>query len=141
MNKEQSLLYVSRAENWSNRHNNSKIYKSEWINYVKNDGDLNPISNNFDIVDYLGESIFWDKGEIYCDDPDEVAFYKMLEISNTIDAIVYGGDGRVYTMINSYFYPVDTEYSAPPPLLRFEKDRINRNKPWWMRLLRIGMIT
>ncbi len=139
--KSENYLYVSRAENWVDRHNNLQIYESEWQNYVKNDLDLEPDFDNPNIVSYLGESIFWEKGEIYCIDPDEVAFYKMLEIANTIDACVYGEDGRQYFSIDSYFYPHETSKpKTKPPLLRFEKDRINRKKPWWMRLLKIGTI-
>ena len=137
----ENFLYVSRTENWIDRHDSKQIYEYEWHNYVKNDPELEPVPNNPNIVDYLGEAICWEKGEIYCVDPDEIAFYKMLDIANTIDACVCSGDGRQYITIDSYFYLNGiSKPETRPFLLKFEKDRLNRRRPWWKRLLNIGTI-
>jgi len=132
-------LYVSRAENWSDRTNKKHITENEWIKFVDNDADLIPIDNNYKKVDYLGEPIYWENGEVYSVDPDEAAFYIMLHIANTIDGTLYGNDGRSYLMIDSYFYSSDNTLHSEPPLLRFEKDRINRKRPWWKKLLHIDV--
>jgi len=50
----------------------------------------------------------------------------MLQIANTIDACICGGDGRQYMTITSYFYPDIFSKHEKPPLLKFEKDRINK---------------
>jgi hypothetical protein len=136
-----NYLYVSRAANWIDRHDSIQIYEYEWQNYVKNDPELEPVPNNSNTVNYLGETICWAKGKIFCFDPDEIAFYKMLEIANTIDACVCGGDGRQYFSIDSYFYPNGiSKPETRPPLLKFEKDRLNKRRPWWKRLLNIVTI-
>ena len=132
-------LYVSRSENWNNRTKEMHITEEEWIKFIENDVDLIPIDNNYKTVGYLGEPIYWVNGEIYCVDPDEAAFYKMLNIANTIDGILYGNDGRQYFSINSYFYS-DNASHPEPPLLRFEKDKLNRNRPWWKKVLNIDAV-
>ena len=125
----ENYLYVSRTENWTSRHNGRQIYEYEWRNYVKNDPDLEPDPNNPNTALFGGESICWEKGEIYYVDPDKLAFYKMLQIANTIDACVRGADGRQYITIASYFYPDDiSKLETRPPLLRFEKDRLNERE-------------
>lgn len=129
-------LYVSRAHNWSEKENGETISKEEWSVFVEKDDELKPIEN-MSKVNYFGESIYWQKGEIYCIDPDEVAFYKMLEIANTIDAIVRGNDGRIYLTIRSYNYPPETTPIDNPVLLRFERKRINKNRPLWKKILHI----
>ncbi len=137
----ENYLYLSRAENRIDQRDDIQIYEYEWQNYVKNDPVLEPVPNNANTVNFLGEAIYWEKGEIYCVDPDEITFYKMLEIANTIDACVCGQDGRQYFSIASYFYPIGT--SKPkirPPLLKFEKTRLNERRPWWKRLLSIGTV-
>ena len=137
MNTETNL-YVSRSENWNNRAE-KYITEKEWIKFVENDVDLIPIDDGYKKVDYLGEPIYWENGEVYCVDPDEAAFYKMLNIANTIDGIIYGDDGRSYIMINSYSYS-GMDIHPVPPLLRFEKDRINRKRVWWKKILNIDFL-
>ena len=138
----ENYLFVSRTENWNFKDNGIKIDKNEWLGYLNNDSDLKLIEALSDSVDYLGGKIVWSKGEIYCVDPDEMTFYKMLEIANTIDASVCGSDGRVYFMIDSYFYPENVlKPKNRAPLLHFEKNRINKRLSWWRRFLKIGIIS
>ena len=135
----ENYLYVSRADNWIDRHNCRQISEHEWQNYLKNDPELESVPNSPNTATFFGESICWEKGEIYYVDPDELAFYKMLQIANTIDACVRGGDGRTYFTISAFFYPQGiSKPETRPPLLKFEKDRLNKKRVWWKRLLNIG---
>ena len=49
----ENYLYVSRVENWIDRHDSKQIYEYEWQNYVKKDPELEPVPNNPNIVNYL----------------------------------------------------------------------------------------
>ena len=138
--KMENCLYLFRPEDNSDEHliPRSGISQHEWQKYIKTDSELKTDDNNHNAVIYCGEKIYWEDGKIFYIDPDELAFYKMLKIANTIDACVCSGDGRQYMTINSYFYPDIFSKPEKPPLLKFEKDRINKKRAWWKRLLNIG---
>jgi hypothetical protein len=94
-------LHITRRLEWAD-DNGPEITLEEWKAYVESDDEVQPDADNGP-TDFLWTAhpknpwpLWWNRGEIYTKNPDEIAFGKLIAIAERLDAKVQGDDGEVY---------------------------------------------
>lgn len=125
----------------------SRVSESEWLNYIKEDSELEVI-NEFSVVLDSGQDLsaeipnsgLWKKevpfvylkegGEIKVKNPDIIVIEKMVSISRKLNAIVIGEEGELYDEV----FILNEKNALPIDIDDYKNLKIklyNPNKKWW----------
>ena len=95
-------LHITRRAEWADDQG-PEITLKEWRAYLKSDAQIERDAANGP-TDFLftahpeePKPLWWDRGEIYTKNPDEVTIRKLVQISKNLKARVVGDDGEEYT--------------------------------------------
>jgi hypothetical protein len=94
-------LHITRRASWADEGND--ITADEWLEFVKNDSDLQlKTENGSYFTVWRGKCslhepwLDWSRGQIHTKNPDDALIDKMVSIANKLHAVVQGDDGEVY---------------------------------------------
>ncbi len=116
-------FHLSRKYYWCDPDDQSRIERSEWLDYVNRDDEViaDPKNDKNSFVMLLGneECPLWyhaDLGELYSKNPSTKAIAKMFRIANSLGAEVlgdddesYGPDGKMLMSSNERYYSRERE--------------------------------
>src|SRR3954471_234560 len=103
-------LHITRRSEWTD-DDGPQITLDEWKAYVASDDEVRPDDENGP-TDFLWAAhpqeprpLWWDRGEVYTKNPDEVTIRKLVGIAERLSAAVQGDDGEIYREDGTSYQP------------------------------------
>src|SRR5829696_6163763 len=94
-------LHITRRSQWADA-DGPEITLDEWKAYVESDSEIRPAAGNGP-TDFLWAAhpqepwpLWWNHGEVYTKNPDNVTIRKLVGIAERLSAAVQGDDGEIY---------------------------------------------
>lgn len=132
-------LHITRAEFWAENKRN-RITREEWLSVIDEDAELTIDEHNGPLfaewiptTRHYSPWFDWSEGNIYTKNSDRKTLAKMLQIAESLGAVVQGDEGEIYATVNDYPESLDIgvkEIDSPAGRGGRLPNPLKRELPW-----------